>query len=218
MNPQAALDLEKLAGAGSVKTDMKQVTIRKIVFRNRGTIVKTGAGFRLEGLSGRVDLDLPEKIRSALKADRVKATVTGIPVQKSLPDPDNPEKIHRFLEVTVTEVTVDPSFDLPALLGSWSHHRERDGNGIQVWVRGGNLPPSRFRGKMVFAAEGKFKILIGHPADKHFFAHGTYQAEGNHLRVRYTTTHKGNFPIEMRLDVVRLEGDELRLKPVRRAK
>ncbi len=213
MGAQSKLDFEEISKAGSITTTQKKVTISHIIFRNRGTIVKTDGKFRLEGFSVRVDLNLPEKIRSALKADRVKATVTGIPTQKSDPKNDRP-----YLEVMVTEVTEDLSFELSALTGSWSHHRERDEDGIQVWVRGGKLPPSRFRGNMVFGAKGVFKIRILHPADRHYFADGTYRAEGDTLHIRYTTTHKGDFPIERRLEVVRLEGDELRIKRSPRAK
>ncbi len=215
MDPQATLDLEKLAKAGSVKTDMKKVTIHRIIFRNAGTIVATEAGYRLEGLPVRVDLRIPEKIRAELKEGRVKATVTGTPVQKSVPDPDDPEKVRRHLEVTVTKVTFKPgapAFDLSALVGSWSHHRERSSGGIELWVRGGNLPPSRFRGKMIFKANGKWKDLQSGTDDGHYFADGTWRADGEILHVRYTTTHNAKPPIEARFEVVSLKGDELRLK------
>ena len=97
------------------------------------------------------------------------------------------------------------------LVGSWSHrHNHHSKDNAQSWVRKKELPPSRFRGKMIFEANGECKILVLHPADAHYYAQGTYVVQGNTLEIRYTVTHKGE-QVTKRYEM-QIAGDDMQLR------
>ena len=98
---------------------------------------------------------------------------------------------------TSPATAIEPS----ALTGTWLHHRERDHDGAQVWVRGQQLPPSRFRGAMEIAEGGELGYRVLHPADAHYTVQGRWHLSGNTL----TAGPK-------RYEIVSLEGDQLTLR------
>jgi hypothetical protein len=97
------------------------------------------------------------------------------------------------------------------LIGSWSHLRGRDMDNVQIWVRKQKLPPARFRGAMIFKANGNFKVRILHPSDAHYYARGRYVVTNNTLELRYTKTHNGEEVVTKRYEV-HIEGNEMQLR------
>ena len=95
------------------------------------------------------------------------------------------------------------------LVGSWSHKHNKDN--VQIWVRKQKLPPARFRGNMIFKANGNYKIRVLHPTDRHYYARGRYVVTDNTLEVRYTVTHKGEKVVTQRYEM-HIAGDEMQLR------
>lgn len=114
--------------------------------------------------------------------------------------PDKPEKNDTKKEETLSQ----------QIIGDWAHHREQDAEqGVQVWVRGQKLPPSRFRGAMTFKPDGVCEVRVLHPSDAHYYAQGTYTLSANNLRLEYTQTHN-NTVIKEEFRVY-IDGDQMRL-------
>ncbi|MDP7034064.1 MAG: hypothetical protein QF752_06180 [Planctomycetota bacterium] len=93
-----------------------------------------------------------------------------------------------------------------ALVGTWLHYREKDVAGTQTWVRGRKLPPSRFRGAMIFRPNGKCSIRKLAPNCRHYFVHGTYKVTQGDLYLNF-----GGRAIFYAAKVVSLDRNQLRL-------